>query len=67
MPHLLQLTPEQKKKRKVEAAKIELITAIYHRANYFDLLSFAKKIGITKNPLANIYPEVIAPEQDTNQ
>lgn len=49
MPHLLEQTPEQKKKRKVDDAKLELITAIYHKANYSDLLAFARKIGIKKN------------------
>ena len=64
MPHLLEQTPEQKKRRKVADAKLELITAIYHKANYFALLEFARKIGITKNPLANTYPEIAPQETD---
>lgn len=55
----VQQTPQQKKKAKVQDAKLELIMAIYHKANYFDLLSFARKIGVFKNPLASTYPEII--------
>ncbi|HLP05110.1 MAG TPA: hypothetical protein VK152_06750 [Paludibacter sp.] len=56
---LLELTEQQKKIRKREDLKLDIIMQIYHHATYIQLLEFAIKIGArNRKSCPDIQPEV---------